>query len=113
MYARWALELNSGARVGLGRNVTTIGRSARCDIVIADPSVSRRQLLVCVRERGVEVINVGKQPASLDGAAITESVQAVDGQAIEIAGAKRIGHGIDIPRARRARGGSCVSMTAR
>ena len=58
---QWSLELASGARVKLTRGVTTIGRSSRCDIVIPDRAVSRRQALLAVREGGLELIDIGKR----------------------------------------------------
>ncbi|PRP90717.1 FHA domain protein [Enhygromyxa salina] len=65
---QWSLELRSGARIKLTRGVTTIGRSSRCDIVIPDPAVSRRQALLTVRDAGVELINLGRQALTVANA---------------------------------------------
>lgn len=83
----WFLELRAGARVGLGRGVTTIGRSASCDIVIPDRGVSRRHVLVCARADAVEVVNVGKHAVFIDDEPVEELGRARDGQRVAIAGA--------------------------
>ncbi len=63
-----------------------VGRSASCDVVLDDPAVSRRQLLLHVTAEGVVLANVGRQGVSCNGVEIDESALAGDGDAIGIGG---------------------------
>lgn len=116
---QWFLELSSGVRVNLARGLTSIGRSSRCDIVVPDPSVSRRQVLLYPRADAVELINVGKQPLAIDGEVVTDTGFAREGSSIQIAGTPiavvRCGHashGPDAPArwCLRLDGGPLVSL---
>lgn len=66
--------------------MVVVGRSASCDVVLDDPAVSRRQLLLHVTAEGVVVANVGRQGVSRNGAEVDESALAGDGDTIEIGG---------------------------
>ncbi len=83
---RWNLELEGGGRVPLRRGVTLIGRSAACDIVLSDPSISRRQLLLSARPTGVEVFNLGRQPLSSDGHPVVDGTLLGDGSRLCVGG---------------------------
>jgi len=84
--SRWLLEFESGRRITLRAGVTVVGRSSNCDVVLDDPAVSRRQLLLLPRQDGVEIVNVGRQAASVDGQVFDEPALARSGTHLEIAG---------------------------
>src|SRR5581483_3563379 len=54
--ATWGLVLPDGRRVAIGDEPFTIGRAAECDVVIADPTVSKRHCEL--RRRGGDVVLV-------------------------------------------------------
>jgi hypothetical protein len=80
------LEFVAGDQLSLRRGVIVVGRSASCDVVLDDPAVSRRQLLLHVTADGVVLANVGRQAVSRNGAEIDDSTLAVDGDRIAIGG---------------------------
>lgn len=84
--SRWRLEFGAGDQLALRRGVVVVGRSSACDIVLADPAVSRRQLLLHTTADGVVLANVGRQGVSHNGAEIEEPVVAADGDRIGIGG---------------------------
>ncbi|NVB36340.1 FHA domain-containing protein [Pseudenhygromyxa sp. WMMC2535] len=84
---RWLLEFETGYCISLRAGVTVLGRGSSCDVVLDDPAISRRQLLLLPRAEGVEVVNVGRQVASVDGQAIDAPTLARAGGRLSIAGA--------------------------
>ena len=84
--SRWRLEFEAGDKLALRRGVVVVGRSSSCDVVLDDPAISRRQLLLHVTAEGVVLANVGRQAVSRNGSEIDESALAGDGDRIRIGG---------------------------
>ena len=82
--SRWSLEFPSGRRLELNPGVTLVGRSSDCDLVLDDPAVSRRQLLLHARSDGVEVVNLGRAKVSCDGREVGEGKLATSGELLTI-----------------------------
>ncbi len=82
----WRLEFATGDGLVLRRGLAVIGRSAACDVVLDDPAISRRQLLLQVASDGVMLVNVGRQAVCHNGQEFDEPTLAVDGDRITIGG---------------------------
>ncbi len=82
----WRLEFATGDGLVLWRGVAVIGRSATCDVVLDDPAISRRQLLLQVASDGVMLVNVGRQVVHHNDQEIDEPTLALDGDRIAIGG---------------------------
>jgi S-DNA-T family DNA segregation ATPase FtsK/SpoIIIE len=79
--------LSSGLRRPLADGRYLLGRDAGCDIVLDDPSLSRRHLAVEVSRAGVAVSDVkSSNGSSVDGVVLAdgETRQLLDGQHVEI-----------------------------
>lgn len=63
-----------------------IGRSAECDVVLADARVSRHQLLLRPTDDGVEATVLGRAPVQVNGAPVAASATLRDGDAIGLLG---------------------------
>jgi hypothetical protein len=63
-----------------------VGRSAECDVVLADARVSRHHLLLRPTDDGVEVTVLGRAPVQVNGAAVAASATLRDGDAIALLG---------------------------
>src|SRR5262245_7640364 len=62
-----------------------IGRGPDCDIVVADPKVSRRHALVHVDVEGCELVSLGRTPVLRNGKACGPRQRLVDGDQLQIA----------------------------
>jgi len=79
-----AVVLGDGTRVGVGDEPVTIGRAADCDLVLADPTISKHHLEL--RRQGLEVvlIDLGSTNGTrVNGAGVRERVLA-DGDEIRL-----------------------------
>lgn len=82
------LRDDSGVRVPLGPAGTLIGRSADCHIVVDDPEVSRRHVLILHAEGGTQVIPLGRRKPELRGARIHGPAWAEDGDELVVGHAR-------------------------
>jgi|GEM_PF-3071143 len=82
--SRWQLEFVSGRRLDLRPGVTVVGRSGDCDVVLDNPAVSRRQLLLHARSDGVELVNLGRAKVSCAGREVTEGLLATGDELLNI-----------------------------
>ncbi|WP_172302397.1 FHA domain-containing protein [Pseudenhygromyxa sp. WMMC2535] len=82
----WRLEFEAGGDYALRPGVTVVGRSAACDIVLDDPAVSRRQLLLHVRAEGVELVKLGRRATRCGGVEFEGEHLAKAGELVEIGG---------------------------
>ncbi len=65
--ARLVFKKDSGRVFELGESPVTLGRSPDCDLVIADPYVSRHQARIVFREGRYFLENIGRNPVLLNG----------------------------------------------
>jgi hypothetical protein len=62
----WGILRAANAQHNLTNNPSTIGRDPSCDVVIADPSISRQQARICLSGGRVEVVSTcGHRPRAL------------------------------------------------
>jgi len=61
-----------------------LGRSAECDVVLADARVSRHHLLLRPTDDGVEVTVLGRTPVQVNGASVAASATLHDGDTISL-----------------------------
>lgn len=62
-----------------------IGRDPACDIVVADPAISRRHALIRTSFDGVELVPLGRLPIAHNGRLCERAQLLVDGDHIEVA----------------------------
>ena len=65
--ARLFFKDNPAREFRLSGPTVLVGRSPDCNIVIPDPYVSRKQLLIILSENGASLKNVGSNPVKLEG----------------------------------------------
>ena len=63
-----------------------VGRSAECDVVIADAKVSRHQLLLRPTDEGVELTVLGRAAVQVNGAAVAASATLRGGDVVLVQG---------------------------
>jgi len=63
-----------------------IGRDPACDIVVADPAISRRHALIRASIDGVELVPLGRLPVGYNGHPCERAQLLADGDRIEVAG---------------------------
>lgn len=104
-----------GRRFRLEKRELWIGRHGDCDIVIADPRVSRVHAVVAAEESGPVLFHRSQtNPTLLNGAAVDEPAPLADGDEIRLAGAATLR--VEAPGQRRAappRGSLRHAMEAR
>ncbi len=81
------LITEGGAQLAVGPGGLILGRGVECDLVLGDPGASRRQALV--RDLGdlLEVINLGRQPLSINGREVSGRATLEDGDTLALPGA--------------------------
>lgn len=82
---RCTLTTRDGAARRVDAFGITIGREPDCDIVIDDPTVSRRHALVRVEATGAELVVLGRTPIQVNGKPVDRRHRLVDRDRIEIA----------------------------
>lgn len=80
------LDVVGGPSRRVGGNGVWIGRHADCEIVAADPSVSRRHALVRLTRDGVELVPLGRAPVVVNGAPIDKPRLLVHGDELSVPG---------------------------
>jgi len=70
----------------IGGQGLVIGRSSACEIVIADPAISRRHALIRVSSDGVELVPLGRLAVGHNGRPCERAQLLADGDQIEVAG---------------------------
>ena len=91
------LDVRGGPSRRVGPGGVLIGRQSDCDIVAADPSVSRRHALVRLTGSGAEVVPLGRSPVDVNGAPIDRPRGLVDGDELRLPGLT-LAVAITIPR---------------
>lgn len=80
------LVLAEGPSRRVGPAGILIGRQADCDIVAADPSVSRRHAHVRLTADGVEVVPLGRAPVEVNGTPHLRPCALADGDKLGVPG---------------------------
>jgi hypothetical protein len=80
------LVVRDGPSRRVGPNGVWIGRQRDCEIVAADPSVSRRHALVRLTSDGAEVVPVGKGPIDVNGKPRDKPHELADGDELRLPG---------------------------
>jgi hypothetical protein len=80
------LVLPGGAELAVGHGGLLLGRDPACDVVIGDPTVSRRHALVRCDDQGPLLTVLGRSGARVDGAPAAEAQRLTDGQVVEVGG---------------------------
>jgi len=83
---RCVLVVPGGPSRRVGPSGVMIGRQRDCDIVSADPSVSRRHALVRLTGDGAEVVPLGKAPIDLNGEPTTQPRALANGDRLALPG---------------------------
>ena len=91
------LDVRGGPSRRVGPGGVLIGRQSDCDIVVADPSVSRRHALVRLTGSGAEVVPLGRSPVDVNGAPTDRPRSLVDGDELRLPGLT-LAVAITIPR---------------
>lgn len=83
---RCVLVLPEGPSRRVGPSGLLIGRQGDCDIVAADPSISRRHAHVRLTADGVEVVPLGRAPVDVNGTPHLRPVALADGDELRLPG---------------------------
>jgi pSer/pThr/pTyr-binding forkhead associated (FHA) protein len=86
MAVRCVLVLPEGPSRRVGPSGILIGRQADCDIVAADPSVSRRHAHVRLTQDGAEVVPLGRAPIDVNGTPQLRPRALADGDELRVPG---------------------------
>lgn len=81
---RCTLVTAAGAARRVGPTGLVIGRQSDCDVVVADPSVSRRHALVRLTGDGAEVVPLGRTPIVIGAAAFAAPRALSDADQLQI-----------------------------
>ena len=82
------LRDESGVRVPLDPSGTVIGRSSSCTIVVDDPEVSRRHVLVLHADGATQVIPLGRRQPAVRGLTIEGPTWVEDGDELVVGRAR-------------------------
>jgi hypothetical protein len=91
------LDVRGGPSRRVGPSGVLIGRQSDCDIVAADPSVSRRHALVRLTGSGAEVVPLGRSPVDVNGEPSARPRELADGDELRLPGLT-LSVAITIPR---------------
>ncbi len=82
---RCALLTPDGASLRVGPQGLLIGREHGCDVLITDPAISRRHVLIRVGAEGAELVPLGRVPVTLNGQPCSRPQALVDGDLLQVA----------------------------
>jgi hypothetical protein len=80
------VNVHDGPSRRVGPNGLLIGRKQDCDIVSADPSVSRRHALVRLTTEGAEIVPLGRGPIEVNGKPHDKAIPLSDGDELGVPG---------------------------
>lgn len=83
---RCTLVTPDGVSRRVGPQGLLIGRDDTCDVVIADPAISRRHALIRASADGVELVPLGRVPVVHNGSPCERASLLADGDRIEVGG---------------------------
>lgn len=83
---RCEVRVSDGPAVRVGQSGLLIGRQGDCDIVAADPQVSRRHVLIRLTGEGAEVVPLGRGPVELNGKDASAPTALADGDVLRLPG---------------------------
>lgn len=76
----------AGTRLSLDGESVLVGRNPDCDVVLADPRVSRHHVLFRATGNGVDVVPLGARSVSVNGTARDTPFELGDGDRVEVVG---------------------------
>jgi hypothetical protein len=82
----WWIQHPDGVRRRLSAGGVLVGREHDCDIVLRDPSASRRQVLLYLGHEGPRVVPLGRGQTRLHGTVIDAPARLLPGDLIELPG---------------------------
>src|SRR4051812_27151115 len=85
MALRCMLVMADGPSRRVGAAGIVVGRQDDCDIVVADPAVSRRHALVRATAAGAEIVPLGRGPVDVNGKPQDKPVTLADGDTLRFA----------------------------
>lgn len=88
----------------VGTQGLLIGRDPSCDVVVSDPSISRRHALVRTSTEGVELVPLGRLPVQHNGKPCERAELVSDGDRIEV-GDITLTFRVELPRPGQSSGG--------
>lgn len=80
----WWLRDPTGTRRKIGAGGLLIGRSADCDVIVAEPEVSRHQALVHLEANDPRFVPLGTAPCLVNGAPVDAPTSLQEGGVIRI-----------------------------
>ena len=83
---RCVIRVPNGPSRRVGPNGLLIGRKEDCDLVSADPSVSRRHALVRLTSDGAELVPLGRGPVDLNKKKVDKPTALADGDQLGVPG---------------------------
>ena len=86
MSARCWLETPSGLRVAVSAAGVLIGRSSDCDLVVREPTTSRKHALIRLAAEGPELVPFGKAATFVDDAPVEGPLGLQGGERVRIGG---------------------------
>ncbi len=80
----WWLRDPTGTRREIGARGLLIGRAPDCDIVVAEPDISRHQVLVHLESGEPRLVPLGAAPCLINGAEVEAATSLSEGHVIRI-----------------------------
>ncbi len=84
--SRYWLAVPGGPRTRIRAGGVLLGRAPECDVVIDDPSVSRRQAILHLGNEGATLVVLGSAEVTVNGGAVGRHHALADGDEIGVAG---------------------------
>lgn len=81
------LVMSGGARILVQDRGLVLGRLPSCDVVLSDPHASSRHAVITPTVNGLELVALGRNPTSVNGAPVDRNALLENGDVLELPGA--------------------------